>query len=305
MKLMVSGIGGVGGYIAAVLCRYYPGSVTLIARGERKKALEQRGLVVHSAVLGEQTYHPAVTDCPADVGIQDVIFVCVKTFSLNEALAALHPCIDEHTVVVPVMNGIDHADRTRAALPAGRVVNSLIYITSSYDGEYAIRHASPYARMRADSPDRDAAALVCRLLHHEQAMECTIPQDMKSEVWKKYIINCAYNTITAYYTCTTRGLLEHPERLAEFRALLDEAYAVAIADGVQLPSGLTAEIFEDMMHYRNADATSSMARDAMAHKPTELETFSGHLVRLADRLGVPAPVSKRFYQELLKREVGK
>ena len=40
MKLMVSGIGGVGGYIAAVLCRYYPGSVTLIARGERKKALE-------------------------------------------------------------------------------------------------------------------------------------------------------------------------------------------------------------------------------------------------------------------------
>ena len=262
MKLMVSGIGGVGGYIAAVLCRYYPGSVTLIARGERKKALEQRGLVVHSAVLGEQTYHPAVTDCPADVGIQDVIFVCVKTFSLDEALAALRPCVDEHTVVVPVMNGIDHADRTRAALPAGRVVNSLIYITSSYDGEYAIRHASPYVRMRADSPDRDAAALVCRLLHHEQAMECTIPQDMKSEVWKKYIINCAYNTITAYYTCTTRGLLEHPERLAEFRVLLDEAYAVAIADGVQLPSGLTAEIFEDMMHYRNADATSSMARDA-------------------------------------------
>ena len=35
------------------------------------------------------------------------------------------------------------------------------------------------------------------------------------------------------------------------------------------------------------------------------QTFSGHLVRLADRLGVPAPVSKRFYQELLKREVGK
>ena len=72
---------------------------------------------------------------------------------------------------------------------------------------------------------------------------------------------------------------------------------------MQLPAGLTAEIFEDMMHYRNADATSSMARDAMAHKPTELETFSGHLVRLADHLGVPAPVSKRFYQELLKREV--
>ena len=140
MKLMVSGIGGVGGHIAAVLCHYYPGSVTLIARGERKKALEQRGLVVHSAVLGEQTYHPAVTDCPADVGIQDVIFVCVKTFSLDEALAALRPCVDEHTVVVPVMNGIDHADRTRAALPAGRGHRSACYIII-YDGAPICRTA--------------------------------------------------------------------------------------------------------------------------------------------------------------------
>lgn len=302
---MVSGIGGVGGYIAAVLCQYYPGSVTLIARGERKKNLERRGLVVHSIVLGEQTYHPVVTDCPADAGIQDAIFICVKAFSLDEALAALRPCVDEHTIVVPVMNGIDHADRTRAALSTGRIVNSLIYITSSYDADYAICHASPYARMRVDSSDHGAAAFVCQLLHHENAMECTIPADMKSEVWKKYIINCAYNTITAYYTCTTRGLLEHPERLAEFQALLDEAYAVAAADGVALPSGLTAEIFEDMMHYRNADATSSMARDAIAHKPTELETFSGHLVYLADQLGVPVPVSKRFYNGLREREVRK
>lgn len=302
MKLMVSGIGGVGGYIAAVLCRYYPKDVVLVARGRRKDALT-RGLVVHSAVLGEQVYHPAVTEQPASTGIQDVIFLCVKTFSLEEALTALLPCIDKHTIVVPVMNGIDHADRAAAILPAGRLVNSLIYITSSYDSEYAICHASPYARMRVDSPDAEAAEQICRLLNHEGVMECTIPDDMKSALWKNYIINCAYNTITAYYRCTTRGLLEHAERLAQFQALLDEACAVAAAAGVRLPAELASEIFSNMMHYRNADATSSMARDAMAHRPTELETFSGHLVRLADQLGVPVPVSKRFYDVLKEREV--
>ena len=58
-----------------------------------------------------------------------------------------------------------------------------------------------------------------------------------------------------------------------------------------------------MMSHRNLDATSSMARDVMAHKPTELETFSGYLIRTAQALQVSVPVSERFYQALKEREM--
>lgn len=91
MKIMITGIGGVGGYIASVLCANYD-DVTLIARRKRKESLQTKGLVVHSDFFGDHTAHPAVTDDPASAGIQDVIFVCVKNYSLEAALTAVLPC---------------------------------------------------------------------------------------------------------------------------------------------------------------------------------------------------------------------
>ena len=94
MKIMITGIGGVGGYIASVLCANYD-DVTLIARRKRKESLQTKGLVVHSDFFGDHTAHPAVTDDPASAGIQDVIFVCVKNYSLEAALTAVLPCIGD------------------------------------------------------------------------------------------------------------------------------------------------------------------------------------------------------------------
>ena len=90
MKIMVTGIGGVGGYIASVLCANYD-DVTLVARKKRKESLQTKGLVVHSDFFGHHVAHPAVTDDPSSAGIQDVIFVCVKNYSLEAALTAVLP----------------------------------------------------------------------------------------------------------------------------------------------------------------------------------------------------------------------
>ena len=85
MKIMVTGIGGIGGYMASFLCAYYD-DVTLIARRKRKESLIEKGLILHSDFFGEHVAHPKVTDDPSSCGIQDVIFVCVKNYSLPAAL---------------------------------------------------------------------------------------------------------------------------------------------------------------------------------------------------------------------------
>lgn len=300
MKLMVSGIGGVGGYIAGVLCAHYD-KVTLIARNKRKEALK-KGLVIHSQCLGERVFHPIVTDTPSEAGIQDMIFICTKNFSLPEALQALIPCIDDHTIIVPVLNGIDHADVTRRIIPTGHVVNALIYITSSYEKDYSICHPVPYARILIGSPIASIARKVQTVLNHHGELTCDIPANMDLEIWKKYITNCAYNTITAFYTCTTRYIIESPQRANEFRALLQESCRVGEAVGIPLPVTLADDIFNRLVCHRNLDMTSSMERDAAAHKQTEVETFSGHLVRLAHKFHVPVPVTERFYTTLKERE---
>ena len=83
-KIMVVGIGGVGGVLAANLVKKYGADVSLVARGKRKEALQQNGLTLHSDLYGEFTVRPAcVEQDPAACGVQDLILICVK----NDALA--------------------------------------------------------------------------------------------------------------------------------------------------------------------------------------------------------------------------
>lgn len=302
MKIMISGIGGVGGYVAGCLCDAYPGQVTLIARRKRLESIKNTGIVIHSHIWGEHILHPAVTDTPAEAGIQDLILICTKVFSLKDALQALLPCIDEHTVVIPIMNGIDHAAIARAAIPAGKgqIMNAMIRIQSGYNDDYSIPQTSQYAHIFLGKSPATLMEKVLAILDAPAGLTCTIPDDFDATIWKKYIINCAYNTITGYYRTNTGGLRPYPQRLDEFRRLLYEVYDVAIAYGIHLPSGTPTMIFNEFIYKLGNASTSSMARDAKAGRYLEIDTFSGHLIALANAKNVPVPMMKRFHAALEK-----
>lgn len=297
MKIMITGIGGVGGYIASVLCANYE-DVTLIARRKRKASLETKGLVVHSDFFGDHTVHPAVTDKPASAGIQDVIFVCVKNYSLESALTAVLPCIDDHTIVVPVLNGFTYHDTAAGLMTCGKIVDSAIYITSSYKEDYSIRQEGRFARIYIGSDDAEATRKVYDVLNHP-GLTCCIAQNITVEIWRKFILNCAYNVLTAYYQTSIGGALSQPHGKEEFRALLQEAYDVGKAAGVPLPDNVVADQYDRILGSDDMDATSSLKRDIAAGHQSELDTFSGALIRLAHRYGVPVPVSEKCYQALL------
>ncbi len=306
MKIMVSGVGSVGGYLTSYLCKYAAAgdSITAVVRGRRREALAQNGLVLHSELLGECVSRPVLVEKPEQAGRQDVIFVCVKNYSLREALAALLPCVDGHTVVVPVLNGIDHYAVTRELLPVGQVLDTLIYIYASGNDDYSVNQAGRKVRLCLAAPDPAAeeALSMVRQLFVYPGITCVVPEDMEAELWMKFITNCGFNVITAYYGCDIQGIKDHPERQAEYRALLDEACAVGRAKGAALPEDLARRQYERVILKSQPQLTSSMAQDVMAGRRIELETFGGTLSRLADALGVPAPVTKRLYEAMKKRE---
>ena len=80
-----------------------------------------------------------------------------------------------------------------------------------------------------------------------------------------------------------------------------EVEALAAASGVQLEPGVVAET---MAFCRDLapGATSSMQRDILEGKPSELEAQNGAVVRLARERGVPAPVNEMIYASLLPQE---
>lgn len=301
-KIAVIGLGGVGGYVGGLLANTYP-HVSFVARGERGNVLRQRGLILHSDYRGERTVHPErIVESAAELGPQDYIFICVKNYSLEDVCQTLGNCITPETVIVPVMNGADPGDRTRRYLKTGTVVDSLIYIVAFANEDYSITQQGNFANVyvgirNADQTQEERIQTVCQLLNNA-GVDCQTDKDIEAAIWRKYILNCAYNVTTAYYNNTIGELRKDSRKSAEYEALVTEAFQVARARQVHVTSADKDAILHRFYHELADNATSSLQRDVMAGHQTELETFSGYIVREAHRLHVPVPVSQHMYEGL-------
>ena len=146
-RIAVVGAGGVGGYLASLLGQVCP-HLTLAARGPRRDAILNDGLVLHSWEKGEVKTRPERVVPVSEMGEQDYIFICVKNYSLEEVCEEMKDAVTDDTVSVPVMNGVDPGDRIRAMIGKGTVVDSLIYIVAFANDDYSITHQGDRADIR-------------------------------------------------------------------------------------------------------------------------------------------------------------
>ena len=305
MKICVAGVGGVGGFIAAALIEQYD-SVTLLARGARAQALAENGLHIDSPLFETNVLRPAAVITQAEQAeVQDVIFICVKNNQLEAICRQLAPIAGPETVIVPIMNGADPADRVREYLPGRRVADSLIYIIAYTDKEYRLHHDSGYATLyvgarQPDSPEHRAAAMVCELFAPTK-VDCRLSSDITADIWKKYILNCAYNIITTYYDATIGEIRGLPSGADDYHALAAEACLIATALHIPTPEHYADTLTDRFLHKLGDSDTSSLQRDVAAGREGELEVFSGYLLRQAEALGLSLPITEKFYRGIKER----
>ena len=104
MRIAIVGIGGVGGYFGGKLAREYAGSekheIIFVARGEHLKAIQQNGLQLFTREGNSVVWPNIATDNPAVAGIFDLVFFCVKSYSLESSASSLKANISKDTVVI-------------------------------------------------------------------------------------------------------------------------------------------------------------------------------------------------------------
>ena len=105
--------------------------------------------------------------------------------------------------------------------------------------------------------------------------------------------------MTAFYDNTIGELRSDPVKAQQYELLVWEAASVGRARGVALTDEHINEVIHKFRHVHADNATSSLQRDyRICKKQTELETFSGYIVKEAKRLGVKIPLSEKMYQGL-------
>ncbi len=312
LKICVAGIGGVGGFLSAMLYRKYGEQLTLIARGKRGETLRSTGLHLHSDMLGELCTGPItnVTDDISSIGIQDIIFICVKNYSLDSIFESIRPAVGPETILIPIMNGIEPGDRVRSAFPEAIGIDGLVYCNITAQADFSILQRGGYVRVfvgsKVEGPRQSAASEKVQQLLQAADIECHFSPEIEKEIWKKYILNCAFNTITARYNMTTGELRKDPAKVSDFMTLLEEAYSVAVHAGIPL----TEETLEShkllFLEKQAPGSTSSLRGDVWGSKNSELDAFTGALIRKADSLNVPVPLSRSYHlaiQEIMNKRL--
>ena len=134
-------------------------------------------------------------------------------------------------------------------------------------------------------------------------VDCFVADDIEAAIWRKYILNCAYNVSTAYYNSPIGPIRADKARAEEYEKLVYEAYAVALAKKIHVEQKDIDHIIWRFYYDHAENASSSLQRDMGAGRVSELDTFCGYIVQEGHRLGVPVPVMERMYGEMKEREV--
>jgi 2-dehydropantoate 2-reductase len=192
--------------------------------------------------------------------------------------------------VVPLLNGIEHMDTLRAALPASRVVGGSIgWIEAWVDRPAVVVQNTPRVVMTVAS-DVDAGAL--ELLRRSGA-DVRVDGTAAAVLWEKLARQAPVAAATAATQRPIGVLRGDPEWRDRLRQAIAETCAVAAADGVSTDPAAQWEIIDSMP----PKLTSSTARDIAAGRPSELDAITGAAVRAARRAGVRAPALEALYEE--------
>jgi 2-dehydropantoate 2-reductase len=287
--------------------------VTFIARGEHLAAIRSQGLRVES-VHGDFMVAPArATDSTADVGPVDLVLMTTKTYQLEDAAREILPLLGPHTVVLPLENGVDAAERVLAVLggaeDGGRtarspVVGGACWVVSAVTAPGVIQQRSQFRRIVAGELEGPVSprvqAMVDALARAGVTAEAS--PNISKVLWTKFLFIVSLSGIGA----VTRVPAGEIMACAETRSLLEDAMreveAVARAEGVTLDDDVVAQTM-DFCANLAPDATTSMQRDILAGRRSELEAHNGFMARRGAQLGIPVPTHGFIYGALLPQDL--
>ena len=308
LKYLIAGTGGVGGSIAAFLSLSGK-DVTCIARGEHLAAIRGNGLQLHSDLKGEHTLKiPAYTAeeyttlASASTDYQaDVIFVCVKGYSVDSITELIKRASHERTVVIPILNVYGTGPRIQRLVPGVTVLDGCIYIVGFVSGRGEITQMGKIFRLvygahRNTIVSRETLETVQRDLQ-ESGIKAEISDDIKRDTFVKWSFISAMAVTGAYYD-VPMGEVQKPGEVRDtFIGLSQESAALGRKLGI--------EFKEDIVEYNlkvidklAPESTASMQKDMAKGHQSEIQGLLFDMIAAAEEQGVEVPtyrmVAKKF-----------
>jgi len=303
MKILIMGTGGVGGYYGGLLAQQ-GNEVTFISRGAHLYAIRHEGLKVKS-VHGDFIVSPAnATEDPAKVEPVDLILFCVKTYSTDEAAAAIRPVVGPQTVVMSLQNGVEAADRIGKVVGPEHVIGGTTWLSSAVEAPGVIRQVSQFRRIvfgELGGGQSERIQSIYEVLN-QTGITVEISENIRKVLWTKLVFIAAVSSVGSLTRMPMGDYRSIPETRSLLAGIMQEVESVAQAQGVDL-DGNVVQNWLEFTDNAAPQMKPSMQLDVETGRRTELESMIGVIGRKGRELGVATPVADFVYASLLPVEL--
>ena len=299
LKYLIAGTGGVGGSIAAFLALAGK-DVTCIARGEHLAAIRENGLQLHSDLKGEHALkvpaytaeeYTALVSTSADYKA-DVIFVCVKGYSVDSITELIKNAAHEHTVVIPILNVYGTGPRIQRLVPGVTVLDGCIYIVGFVSGRGEITQMGKIFRLvygahRSTIVSRETLEAVQRDLQ-ESGIKADISDDINRDTFVKWSFISAMAVTGAYYDVPMGEVQKPGEVRNTFIGLSQESAALGRKLGIAFKEDIV-EYNPKVIDKLAPESTASMQKDMAKGHQSEVQGLLFDMIAAAEEQGIEVP----------------
>jgi len=295
MKItVVGGAGAMGGVWASRLSTAGHDVAILDVSKDALAAIARDGLIVDQPDGSTKSFQVMATDQPDQIGVSDALIFFIKAHHTTSAAELARPLVDPHTTVISLQNGWGNSDTLATFFAVDQIVTGVTYHSAKVIGPGHIAHTADGGPTFV-GPFQNGGSMVradcVAEAMNEAGIATSATPDVKTEVWKKLILNCATLPVTSLTRLTTGALGTDEQALLVCDVLAKEATTVAKALGYLIdPEERTSTI--RALVAKGGAGKASMLQDVEAQRKTEIEVVNGAVVREADRLNIDVPVNR-------------
>ncbi|MFH0839649.1 MAG: 2-dehydropantoate 2-reductase [Candidatus Omnitrophota bacterium] len=298
MKIVIVGPGALGLLLVASLSRTKNDVWVLDKNAGRAKKIREDGIKVENSGNGSRVKVNASSEAK-DIGLADIVIICVKSYDTESALKNAKPLIGERTYVLSLQNGLGNLQLISEFVDSAKIIGGVTYHGATLIDETTLKHTCKGETIIGQESGkvlgeiRDIAAILTKA-----GFPVKITKDINSAIWSKVVINTGINAISAIVRLKNGTLTENEYTREIVRRAVSEAAKVAKRKKAKLAYDDPIQKAEAVCK-ATADNISSMLQDALNRDMTEIDSINGAIVRQAKSMNIKTPTNEMLV-ELVK-----
>ena len=321
MKYIIIGAGGTGGILGFYMTKAGK-DVTLIARNAHLEAMQKQGLSVEKMWTNETETIPVGAESMESYEAKgekaDVILVCVKKYSLDSCIPFIQNISHKNTIVVPILNVYETGAYLQEKLPELLVTDGCIYVSANIKqagvllqhGEilrvfFGVREKEDLKKLNGQlNGEYKAERLLKKIAQDfkDSGIDGILSDNIKRDALTKFSYVSPIGTAGLYLHAVAGDFQREGEARELFKTLIREIVTLANAMGITFEEDLVERNLKILSNLPE-EATTSMQRDVIEGKQSEIDGLVYEVVRMAKKYGVEVPAYERAAEKFREMEV--